>query len=82
MLFVGARSIKEDRVFLLRSFDTSREQEASTLHTKLAAVYGCAADQVEILFGTYPSPEAFFRHEPTWAAQFSGDPSFPDGVGV
>lgn len=82
MVFVGARSITEDRVFCLRAYDESRRSEADTLYTKLTAVYGGSPSEVELLFGAYPSPEAFFSTEPTWEAQFSGDASFPDGVGA
>lgn len=85
MVFVGARSITEDRVFCLRAFQPDREQDARDMYLKFSAVYGGAPSEVELLFGTYPSPDAFFRAEPTWKAQFppAGDATFANnGIGV
>ncbi len=82
MIFVGARSITEDRVFLLRAYDKAHEQDATIAYTKLTAVYSGSPGEVELLFGTYESPDRFFAAEPTWDVQFSGDRQFANGVGV
>jgi len=70
MLFVGARSIRDDRVFVLRAFED--EANARELYQDLCGLY--ASDRaIDLLFGTYPSHDAFFRAEPTWAVQFQGN---------
>lgn len=71
--FVGARSLAENRVFILRSFAPD-DPNARALYMDLNSVYG-NDDSVEILMGLYESPEALFNSEPSWAAVFKGDRS-------
>lgn len=84
MIFVGGRGIREDKVFVLRAFGEDRKEEADELYLKLVFAYGKIPHRVDLLYGAYPSPEGFFKAEPTWAVQFprGGDRTFQGGVGV
>ena len=82
LTFVGGRDTQKGRVFVLRAFEPARRQVAEELYARLCAAY--ADDpQTELLFGLYPSADAFFRAEPTWSAQFPqcGDRTFGGRLG-